>query len=126
MFAARTRHVTCCLIALMLVIMRTAGAHAHLCDDGKEPPASLHLGDGDSHPCETGAAEGHTGDKDVSVSPDVVLKKAAQADPWAPALLQYAFSVAVPDRDERIEIGSHEPRAQSIAYLRPPLRGPPA
>jgi hypothetical protein len=126
MSSARCRHVCLCLVALMLVIVRTAGAHAHLCYDGKEPPATIHLGDGGSHPCENDGDVDHSGDKDVLIGEDLVLKKAPQADPWAPALLQYAFLVAAPVGDERIEFVSLEPRVESVAHLRPPLRGPPA
>lgn len=110
----------------MLVIVRTAGAHAHLCNDGNEPPAAIHVGDGDSHPCETGNSEGHSGDKDIPIAADVALKKAPQADPWTPVLLEYAFQVVAPAVGGRIESDSREPRVESVTHLRPPLRGPPA
>ncbi len=124
--SASCRTVYCCLLALMLVIVRTADAHAHLCNDGKEPPVSIHLGDGGSHHCQTDASSGHTGDKDVPIAADVVFKKAPHTDPWAAALPVYAFDVVAPAVCERVEARSHDARIESAAYLRPPLRGPPA
>jgi len=124
--SSASRHIYCCLIALMLIIVRTADAHAHLCADGKEPPAALHLNDGGNHPCETDSREAHSGDKDIQIASDVVLKKAPQIDPWMPALLAFAFEVAAPATDESVRFRSIDDRFESIVYLRPPLRGPPA
>lgn len=118
--------VHCCLLALMLIIVRTADAHAHLCEDGKEPPVSIHLGDGGNHPCETDPRDDHSGDKDIQIASDIVLKKAPQVDPWVPLLLAYVFDVAAPISDERIQPRATVIRIEPVVYLRPPLRGPPA
>jgi hypothetical protein len=124
--SSASRHVYCCLLALMLIIVRTADAHAHLCADGREPPVSLHVGDGGNHPCETDPREDHSGDKDIQIASDVVLKKAPQIDPWVPTLLAFAFDVAAPAPDRSVRFHSTDDRFESIVYLRPPLRGPPA
>lgn len=126
MSSAWCRSIHCCLLALMLIIVRTADAHAHLCEDGKEPPVSIHLGDGGNHPCETDPLEEHSGDKNIQIASDIVLKKAPNADPWLPVLLAYFYDVEAPGSDERIQFQSTVPPLEAVVYLRPPLRGPPA
>lgn len=123
-----SRNIYSCLLALMLIIVRTGDAHAHLCADGKEPRNAIHVGDGGNHPCVTDedADAGHSGDRDVPIGQDLVLKKAPQADPWAPALVLFACSVAAQLVDEGVEFDTREPRVESVTHLRPPLRGPPA
>ena len=126
MSSACCRHITCCLLALMLLIVRTADAHAHLCDDGKEPPVVIHLADGDSHPCESGGPNGHPGDKDVHIAGDVVLKNPPAADPWITSAISLVFQFAVPAIETRISVESQSVRIATSSHLRPPLRGPPA
>lgn len=129
MSSAVSRQIYCCLVALMLLIVRTADAHAHLCADGKEPPVSIHLGNCGAHPCDGEPSVDHGGDKNVQIGGDVVLKKAPSfADPPMPALLAYAFDFdfVAPCSKERILIEPNSVRVEPPAYLRPPLRGPPA
>lgn len=127
MSSAHRRNISWCLLALMLVIVRIADAHAHLCADGKEPPASIHLGDGGAHPCDEGQSNDHVGDKNVQIGVNVVLKKAPSLEnPWMRAFVAFAFDFTAP---RSIEIILNEPltiRVAAAAYLRPPLRGPPA
>jgi hypothetical protein len=110
----------------MLLIVRTADAHAHLCYDGKEPPVSIHLADGSSHPCESGTSSGHTGDKDVQIASDVALKKAPSVDPWITAAIPFLFQVVSSAGDPPLTANVPTPRVETIYFLRPPLRGPPA
>lgn len=110
----------------MLVIVRVADAHAHLCADGKEPPTSIHLGDGGLHPCDDGQSKDHAGDKNVSIGADVVLKKAPSLDhSWIPAFAAFAFDFEVRRSNETVLDEPLTIRVAAAAYLRPPLRGPP-
>jgi hypothetical protein len=109
----------------MLLIVRTADAHAHLCYDGKEPPVSIHLADGSSHPCESGPSSGHTGDKDFQITSDVALKKASSADPWITAAIPHLFQIVSSAGDPPFSADAPIVRVETIYFLRPPLRGPP-
>jgi hypothetical protein len=127
MSSAYRRNIYWVLLALMLVIVRIADAHAHICADGEEPPASIHLGDGSSHPCDDGQSNDHAGDKNVQIGGDVVLKKAASFDhPWIPAFVAFAFDFTAHSSNEAIFSEPLTVHAEAAAYLRPPLRGPPA
>lgn len=125
MSSACYRPVYYCLLALMLLIVRTADAHAHLCADGKEPPVAIHLADGGSHPCESRGASGHPGDKNVQIAADVVLKKPPAADPWIASAISLVFRFAAPAIEARISVESQPVRVETSSHLRPPLRGPP-
>ena len=126
MSSAYRRNISWCFLALMLVIVRIAGAHAHLCADGKEPPASIHLGNCGIHPCDGDRSSGHSGDKNVQLGADVVLKKASPLEhPWIPAFVAFDFDFPAPVSNK---IVFNEPltiRVEAAAHLRPPLRGPP-
>jgi hypothetical protein len=123
---ASSRPIFCFVLALMLLIVRMADAHAHLCYDGKEPPSSIHWACGGAHPCETDKSTVHTGDKDVQVSADLLVKKSVSADSWMPAFLASIFQYIAPRSVERIAVEATIVRPTEPAYLRPPLRGPPA
>ena len=114
------------LLATMFLVVRLADAHAHLCFDGKEPPATVHFADGEVHACESGEQSGHSGDKDVQLTPDVVLKKASAADVWLPppANLEFRF-VAQGSGEPLLPAAQLDGSAAPVGFL-PPLRGPPA
>jgi hypothetical protein len=110
----------------MMLIVRTADAHAHLCFDGKEPPAVIHLADGGNHPCETDTSTEPNNDQDVQLAADLILKKASEVDSCLPALFRSVLLFVVPHAEERIPVVAHSVRVESLIDLRPPLRGPPA
>jgi len=127
MSSAYRRNISWCLLALMLVFVRIADAHAHICADGKEPPASIHLADGSSHPCDDEQSNEHDGDKNVQIAGDVVLKKVPSLEhPWIPAFVAFACDFAASGSNEAILNEPLTVRVEAAAYLRPPLRGPPA
>jgi hypothetical protein len=109
----------------MFLIVRTAEAHAHLCADGKEPPVTIHLADGGSHPCVSGSSSGHHGDKDVQLAPDVALKKPPATDVWILSALPLLYQFSVATSETRIDCESLVVCDETASYLRPPLRGPP-
>lgn len=120
------RKMSWCLLALMLVIVRIADAHAHLCRDGKEPQASLHLGNCGVHPCDDGQSNDHAGDENVQIGADVVLKKSPTLEhPWVPAFVAFDFDLIAPRTNEIILDELLTMRVAAAARLRPPLRGPP-
>lgn len=111
---------------MMFVIVRMADAHAHICADGKEPAASVHLGDGGVHPCETDPGAGHTGDKDVQFAKDVVAKKASVDDlGLPPAFPVVVHFLANPFGEPLAGVAAIEVVRAPFWFL-PPLRGPPA
>lgn len=126
MFPGSRRIIHCCLLALVLLSVRVADAHVHLCFDGKEPPASIHVGDGGSHPCDIGTFKGHSGDRDVQLSPDSLVKKDSLPDHWVPIFLAFVVHFVAPHSDERFDRNTAPLSIAAPVYLRPPLRGPPA
>ena len=118
---------------MMFVMLRTADAHAHFCFDGKEPPTSIHMADGDTHPCETDPSKGHTGDKDVQLSPDVVAKKPVPSDAWLPYAIAFVTlregptiltSLVDTDLDaiaigQQVRLGFEERDGQPVPVFRP-------
>ena len=115
-----------CLLAMMFVVARTADAHAHLCSDGKEPPAAVHVADGDVHPCETDTSQQHQGDQDIQLSADVVAKKPAPSDAWIPCIVALdLLFIARPLSDPIPDLAQTDDTRPPLFRV-PPLRGPPA
>jgi hypothetical protein len=114
-----------CLFAMMFVIVRMADAHAHLCFDGKEPPASVHVADGEAHPCESRDGTGHTGDKDVRLTTDVLLKKASADDVWLSSSVRFEVWFVAQTLGEPLRAVAPIGAASTRYFFRPPLRGPP-
>ena len=118
-------HLLCCLFAMMFVMLRTADAHAHFCFDGKEPPTSIHVADGESHPCETDPSQGHTGDQDVKLSPDVLVKKPIPSDVWIPYVVAFVYQLSLQPTDEPVVHMAPTDVVRPPLFRVPPLRGPP-
>jgi len=117
--------LVCSLLAALLVLARTADAHLHYCFDGKEPAVSIHIADSGSHPCETSADSGHSGDQDVQLASDILVKKAAADDAWAPAVCLTRVEFITRSVSKPLA-GYSQGRVFRPAYfMRPPLRGPP-
>lgn len=117
-------------LALAFVVVRASDTHLHLCFDGQEPPATLHLGDAsvhdDHHQGDHEQGETHS-DKDVDPFVGVLTKKAepdldgAIAVVVVLALLLPAVSDTVP-----LDFDSAPVLRDLSHHWRPPLRGPPA
>jgi len=116
------------LACTILILARTSGAHLHLCFDGAEQPASVHLsedGDTDFHP----GANGTHSDIDVSLIGEALLKKSTGGIDLLPMLVASFILLGT------LLLGARNlpPRPRSTVRvpippfkLRPPLRGPPA
>lgn len=53
------------VLALAFLTVRASDTHLHLCFDGQEPPASVHLADASVHNDEHHQAGEHHADKDL-------------------------------------------------------------
>jgi hypothetical protein len=125
---ARTNRRTSIVLILcsILLLLRIGGVHLHLCFDGQEPPATLHLLDGGSeHMLDDADPLPHKDGNLDEASASIVKSLLATFD--LPLLLltvlvawlrasQPAFPA--PQRGDR-------PLRRSPSFLLPPLRGPP-
>lgn len=111
------------LVCVALLFARLGGAHLHLCLDGSEPAASLHVTDPAHH------ADHHDGqthaDRDVSLVGDALTKSGK----WGldlPLLLAALWLVTVLFARLRITAADPpQPAASPPRFCRPLLRGPP-
>lgn len=111
------------VLTLALFAVRSADAHMHMCLDGQEPRASLHVADGGVH--HSGPASQTHNDQDLKVVGDGGAKKSESADLW---VLSTAWSLV----DHLSFFTAEPPQYTAVAptlsirsHLRPPLRGPP-
>ena len=121
----RHRQAYCCLLALMLVVMRFADAHAHFCYDGKEPPVSIRFADVGSQLCETSEDCEPLRDTDVRIAADAVVKKPTVDDLWMVGLATCGFECLSFCSEEPVTNKGESSSLEQRAHLRPPLRGPP-
>ena len=111
----------------VLLLLRVEGAHLHLCFDGNEPPASIHLLDiGIHHGSEPGMSAPHQ-DQDVSLSDEALFKASQPGFDFPPVLLAALLLWALLRTPIRLTPPSSTPVAPSASrVLLPPLRGPPS
>lgn len=114
------------LMCVLLLIVRVAGPHLHLCFDGQEAPASVHFLDvGLHHTASHGAPHRDT---DVSLAVDGVSKTGKQISfDDLPIVLLAALLVWILFQTPRRFVLPLLPALipASPAFLRPPLRRPP-
>ena len=110
---------------MMFVMVRTADAHAHFCFDGKEPPTSIHVSDGEVHPCETDASKEHKGDQDVKLSPDLLAKNPQPTDVWVPYVFAFVLQFSANPYSEPVLGPAQTDAVRPALFHVPPLRGPP-
>ncbi len=132
------------LIALFTVaflVARLTGAHLHLCLDGSEPLAQLHVSDTTEtdhyhladhhHPADHNEVVGeaaHSGDHD-DVDVDALgnaLAKVFKVDLPTIALLAWCFAfLCIAFMRLPVPTFVRQPERPPLRYLRPLLRGPP-
>jgi hypothetical protein len=121
-------------LAVLFSGLTNAHAHVHLCFDGQDAPASVHLADGNHHSHHSQhshGSHGHSGhaqdhdDLDVDV-PSPALAKTVKYDDLAAIVTFTAWAASfgapkcvAPTSDSGITAPPHPP------FSRPPLRGPP-
>lgn len=113
------------LFIAALIVGRVEGAHLHLCFDGQEPPATVHLTDGVHHDDAHQLDEEHV-DQDVDLFGATLVKKAdSGTDLQTPFVTSISVLLPVESRrSSRPEILTH-PSPRRLLYLDPPPRGPP-
>ncbi len=113
------------LLCVMLLVARVGGAHLHLCFDGGEPPANLHLMDSGLHHSEPGMAADHH-DVDVAVVGEVMAKVAKLGVDLPILLLAVLLVWSQIQVPSKLAPGFRNLLSPSaVRSLRPPLRGPP-
>jgi len=114
------------LMCVMLLMVRVAGPHLHLCFDGQEAPASFHvLNLGLHRTVDHGAPRQ---DRDVSLAVEGVSKTGKQLNlDDLPLVLLAAFFVWILFQTLRRFVLPMLPAVDPArpAFLLPPLRGPP-
>lgn len=122
---SRSRAWWLVLACLALLLARTGGAHLHLCLDGSEPPASLHLTGENHHGSHHAADEIHS-DIDVPLADDL-LNKSGKLTLDLPLLLFAALACCLLAFTRNRPRPRDPPRihASTPALLLPPSRGPP-
>lgn len=112
---------------LALITMQLGDAHMHLCFDGQEPPASLHVYDTSRHHPPLGMDETHT-DKDVNVdvASAVLAKKAGTSGDMPGPIRTDAPSLLLPVYRAAHSFAALPLLPASLRwYFQPPQRGPP-
>jgi len=94
-------------VAVLYAGISSAHAHVHLCFDGKEAPATIHLVDGDTH-AHDHEADGTHDDVDVDIPSSATIAKAFKHD------VQFVAPAT------RVEIAAPEPYSEA-----PPVRAGP-
>ena len=114
------------LLCSVLLLLQVSGAHLHLCFDGQEAPASVHLLDAvpDQVP---GVSSSQHHDEDVDVESTSLIKNST-AGPGSPPI-QYAAKVLQGTAPllHLVPVGAEQlHNFFDTTRLLPPLRGPPA
>jgi hypothetical protein len=111
------------LICAALLFARLGGGHLHLCLDGSEPAASLHVANPEHH-ADHHSDPGHDV-RDVSLLDDA-LTKSGKSDLDLPLLLAALWLMTVLFARLRITAAAPPPPWTSRPrFCRPPRRGPP-
>jgi len=117
------RIVLLCFLAAFLVA-RLSGAHAHLCFDGKEPPAAVHLTDGaygDRHPHESSDHD----DRNVDLLGSAYAKLVKFDSSFAAFADVDAVLLLTPSRTLPGHVFRSTRLPPPARYLRPLVRAPP-
>jgi hypothetical protein len=110
-------------LAILFAGVTNAHAHVHLCYDGQEPAAAVHV-DG-FHAEETVHADAKShDDRDLELAGTAIVKAVKHDLPLAlPATAHLPEATAPPPA--RAERSSAAPEPAPAPHLRPPLRAPP-
>lgn len=126
MFASRPhRSIWIWLVLAAVLIGRLEGAHLHLCFDGNEPPAAVHMADGADHDDAHHLDTQHV-DQDVDMFGATLVKKMLEGVD-APLVFAAALLFILPVVTQSVERPApltHPPFRRIFAFD-PPPRGPP-
>jgi hypothetical protein len=115
-------------LALAVFTVRASDTHLHLCFDGREAPAAVHLADGSVHNDEHHQEGEHHADKDVDPFVGLLLKSVGTDPDVALPTTIVALVLLLPPAPDAMPVATDPVRlaAGPPFHLRPPLRGPPA
>jgi hypothetical protein len=115
-------------VVFAVLAVRLADTHLHLCFDGQEAPASVHLADASVHHDlehhEDGPAHA---DKDVNPFIGTLVKNNDEGQPLFAFIVGTLLTIDLLPPDHGVApLDRETPLATNPPfYLRPPLRGPP-
>ena len=114
------------LVLVAFLATRLGDAHLHLCLDGQEPPASIHMADGSVHDDAHHVDSVHN-DRDVQVFDTALVKKAGgSGDLLAAVFIATLLLLLLPPAQSFSRRAIDVPIVLRSSFaLRPPLRGPP-
>jgi hypothetical protein len=112
------------LVVAAVLIGRFEGAHLHLCFDGSEPPAAVHMADGADHDDAHHLETQHV-DQDVDMFGATLVKKVFEGVD-APVVFAAALLFLLPIVTQSFVRPAllHPPPRRLFAF-EPPPRGPP-
>jgi hypothetical protein len=111
------------LVCVALLFARLGGVHLHMCFDGSELPASLHVTDSGHH------ADHHDGqahdDRDVSLLGDALTRSGKPGLDLPLLLTAFWLAIFLFTRLRMTAADSSQLAASTPRFFRPLLRGPP-
>lgn len=126
-FRSRSARFLLWAVVLAVLTVRASDTHLHLCFDGQEPPATVHVADASVHDDEAHDGENHA-DKDFDPFVGLLLKHGSTDSDLEPPACVLAAVLLLPPVSNTVPIASDSLPADlgPSFHLRPPLRGPPA
>jgi hypothetical protein len=115
-------------LALLFAGLTNAHAHVHLCFDGQEAPAAVHVADHGDHLLEHLQTEDHHDGEHDDIDLDVPNQALAKAVKHDLSALVPASSIVLLDTRMSAFVTSPAPAPLPRApppFIRPPLRAPP-
>lgn len=112
------------VLALALLAVRVDSAHWHMCLDGQEPRASLHVTDAAVHHAGSEDTADHN-DQDVDAGTAAIFKHGDLVDSWAVGTVWSLVRHLSTFIDESPLSAAITSPLSFIPHLRPPSRGPP-
>lgn len=111
-------------IAVLVAGITNAHAHVHLCFDGQEAPAAVHLTDDAGHVQEHAADSQHE-DVDVDLQDQAAVAKSVKHDLAVIEALVAWTLVVEPQPPSTLPATADTPPRPAPLYSHPPLRAPP-
>lgn len=123
---SRIYTLTVLMACLTLLLVKSGGAHVHLCFDGTGPSTSVKFDDGVADPAHVNTAAVQHHDLDLDVGNDL-FGKLPKFDGALLNLLFAAMLTLIALRGKPPLAGARASRSPTLfpPHLRPPLRGPP-
>lgn len=124
----RSHPVVLWAVVLAVLAVRLSDTHLHLCFDGQEAPASVHLADASVHHDEDHSDQGSHADQDIDPFVGTLVKSDDDTQPLLAFIVGALLTFDLLPPDHAVPAFNRESplAADDPFHLRPPLRGPPA